>query len=80
MPDDKATKLWAALEAKYADTPLVEEELGETGNLALAGYPKLLAALEEHTKQHPPNRKRAICGLCKALATERARILEALNA
>ncbi len=73
MTDDRpATVLFDALSDKE-ENPWVSVEV------ANGGYRPVLKALEEHTKQHPQNAGRAICGLCKALATERERILEARN-
>ena len=69
MPDDKATELWDALADGTA------EGISWRIKTALDGYPKLLKALEE------ASRHKAGCLIVhEALATERTRIQEALNA
>ncbi len=73
MSETTATELFDALQEKAGHL----SGRSQYHVVAIEGYRKLLAALEEHTKLHPPNRKRAICGLCKALADARKRILEA---
>ena len=70
MPEKTATELFDEWAAKLELVPPELERL-------IDRHRDLLEALEEHVKLHPPNRKRATCGLCKALAVERTRIQEA---
>ena len=78
--DRPATELWAALDA--------ETSLVQAYEVAAAGYPDVLAALEE-IEVHCPCGARpesldthphvVLCPVGDALAAQRARILEALN-
>ncbi len=75
MPDDRpATELWDALVLTKGEYP-PQSECDATEDVALKGYRDVLVALEEASRH-----KDACLIVHEALATERARLLEALNA